>query len=174
MRKAIEADPAELIDAADAQVFRVRRSGVVFKMKARPELLVDYLLQATEAMAPSQAPAAPAQPVDTPSEAPLPPNTGPFLIVRQNRSVVFASPAARTLLTLPEDLSQARFEEPIDVDRVVERTIKSGRRSLDVLIRARAMVFNGEDALGISLRDVTELERVIFVMKKVLSWLIPF
>ncbi len=51
IRKAVEADPADLADAPEAQFFRIRRGGVVFKMRARPELLVEYLLQATEALA---------------------------------------------------------------------------------------------------------------------------
>ncbi len=51
IRKAVEADPADLTDGTEAQPFKIRRGGVVFKMRARPELLVDYLLQATEALA---------------------------------------------------------------------------------------------------------------------------
>ena len=168
IRKALEADPAELVDAADAQVFRIRRGGVVFKMRARPELLVDYMLQATEslAMAPARAalpsPTPPAEAVSGSSasgDTTVPPEhrTGAFLVVRDDRRVVFANPAARTLLALPEDLARARFEEPIDVHRVIEKKIKSGRRSLDVIIRAKEMVYEGEKALGISVRDVTEL-----------------
>ena len=169
IRKALEADPAELVDAADAQVFRIRRGGVVFKMRARPELLVDYMLQATEslAMGPPRAPLPSATPpAEAVSPGPsasgdttVPPEhrTGAFLVVRDDRRVVFANPAARTLLALPEDLARARFEEPIDVHRVIEKKIKSGRRSLDVIIRAKEMVYEGEKALGISVRDVTEL-----------------
>jgi len=160
IRKALEAD-AELMDAADAQVFRIRRGGVVFKMRARPELLVDYMLQATEALAgPPRAAASSVAPGSTPgADTTVPPEhrTGAFLVVRDDGRVVFANPAARNLLTLPEDLSRARFEEPIDVHRVIEKKIKSGRRTLDVIIRAREMVYEGEKALGISVRDVTEL-----------------
>ena len=113
IRKALEADPAELVDAADAQVFRIRRGGVVFKMRARPELLVDYMLQATESLA--LAPARPALPSPSPEakaenpgaiasgDTTVPPEhrTGAFLVVRDDRRVVFANPAARTLLALP-------------------------------------------------------------------------
>ncbi len=169
IRKALEADPAELVDSADAQVFRIRRGGVVFKMRARPELLVDYMLQATESLGAAPAPPAlqsatpPAEAVSPGSMASgdttVPPEhrTGAFLVVRDDRRVVFANPAARTLLALPEDLARARFEEPIDVHRVIEKKIKSGRRSLDVIIRAKEMVYEGEKALGVSVRDVTEL-----------------
>ena len=164
IRKAIEADPADLIDAADAQVFRIRRGGVVFKMRARPELLVDYLLHATESLSPALAPplapplAGPPVPVEDP--VPVEHRTGGFLVVRDDRRVVFANPAARTLLALPEDLGGVRFDEPLDVKRVIEKKIKSGRRSLDVIIRAREMFYEGERALGVSLRDVTELRNL--------------
>ena len=50
IRKAAETERGDLIEAEDAPVFRIRRGGVVFKMRARPELLVDYLLQATESL----------------------------------------------------------------------------------------------------------------------------
>ncbi len=156
VRKAAETDPTELMDHDDAPVFRVRRGGVVYKMKARPELLVDHLLQTIEAMA---APSPAVSPTDT-SAIPVEHRTGAFLVVRDDRQVLFANPAARTLLALPEDLGRARFEEPIDVQRVIEKKIKSGRRSLDVVIRAREMIYEGEKVLGISLRDVTELRNL--------------
>ncbi|MBX7186245.1 MAG: response regulator [Vicinamibacteria bacterium] len=168
IRRAAEADPSELMDHDGAPAFRVRRGGVVYKIKARPELLVEHLLQATEAVgAPSSPPPPPpaaaavatAPPVDT-SAIPVEHRTGAFLVVGDNRKVLFANPAARTLLALPEDLARARFDEPIDVQRVIEKKIKSGRRSLDVVIRAREMVYEGEKALGISLRDVTELRNL--------------
>ena len=164
IQRAAEADPAELMDHDGAPVFRVRRGGVVYKMRARPELLIDHLLQATEAMsapppAETSAPAAPASPTDT-SAIPVEHRTGAFLVVRDDRQVLFANPAARTLLALPEDLRRVRFEEPIDVQRVIEKKIKSGRRSLDVVIRTREMVYEGEKALGISMRDVTELRNL--------------
>ena len=156
IRKAAEADPTELMDHDDAPVFRVRRGGVVYKMKARPELLVDHLLQTIEAM---EAPSPAVSPADT-SAIPVEHRTGAFLVVRDDRQVLFANPAARALLALPEDLGRARFEEPIDVQRVIEKKIKSGRRSLDVVIRAKEMVYEGEKVLGISLRDVTELRNL--------------
>jgi PAS domain S-box-containing protein len=169
IRKAIEADTGELIEAGDAQVFRIRRGGVVFKMKARPELLVDYMLQATEGMAAvaeassSAPPPVSAPPSSAPNpEASVPPEhrTGAFLVVRDDKRVVFANPAAKTMLALPDDLGKARFEETVDVERVIEKKIKSGRRSLDVIIRAKEMVYEGERALGVSLRDVTELRNL--------------
>ena len=168
IRRAAEADPAELMDHDGAPVFRVRRGGVVYKMRARPELLIDHLLQATEAMSASAPPpaeiatpaaTAPASATDT-SAIPVEHRTGAFLVVRDDRQVLFANPAARTLLALPEDLRRVRFEEPIDVQRVIEKKIKSGRRSLDVVIRTREMVYEGEKALGISMRDVTELRNL--------------
>ncbi|MEO8361784.1 MAG: hypothetical protein ABI672_17245, partial [Vicinamibacteria bacterium] len=44
VRKGMETGANEFADGPDAQVYRIRRGGVVFKMKSRPELLVDYLL----------------------------------------------------------------------------------------------------------------------------------
>ncbi len=158
IRKAAEAESADLLDQEDAQVFRIRRGGVVFKLKARPELLVEHLLEATDMLGGSLAPlTSPA--VDPESAAGVPPEhrTGPFVVVRDDRRYLFANPAARALLALPDDIAHARFEEPVDVQRVIEKKIKSGRRSLDVIIRAREMVYEGEKALGVSLRDVTEL-----------------
>ena len=169
IRKAAEADPAELLDGADAQVLRIRRGGAVFKIRARPELLVEHLLQATEAMgAPpplASSPSSPAAPETSEvREAALgaPPEhrSGAFVVVRDDGRVLFANPAARSLLALPEDLGHARFEEPLDVHRVIEKKIKSGRRSLDVIIRTKEMVYEGEKALGVSLRDVTELRNL--------------
>ena len=163
IRRAAEADPAELLDHDDAPLFRVRRAGVVYKMRARPELLVDHLLQATEAMGAAPAPLDVPLPVFSPSDPstlPVEHRTGPFLVVRDDRQVLFANPAARALLALPEDLGRARFEEPIDVQRVIEKRIKSGRRSLDVVIKAKEMIYEGEKVLGISLRDVTELRNL--------------
>jgi PAS domain S-box-containing protein len=166
IRKAIEADASELLDAEGAQVFRIRRGGVVFKMRARPELLVDHLLQAIESLDPSPlspsaapSPPAPHSPQDT-SAIPIEHRTGPFLVVRDDRSVVWANPAARSLLSLPDDLKRAKFEEPMDVQRVIEKKYKSGRRSLDLIIRTREMFYEGEKALGVSLRDVTELRNL--------------
>ena len=159
IRKAMEMDVAELSDAAnDAPVCRVRRGGVVFKLKAHPELLVDYLLQATEA--PIVASAKPPSPPAPPGAGQaLPPEhqTGAYLVVRADRQVIFANPAARSMLALPEDLATARFDEPLDVEKAIEKKIKSGRRSLDVIIRSREIIYEGEKVLGISLRDVTEL-----------------
>jgi PAS domain S-box-containing protein len=169
IRKALDADPAELVDAEDAQVFRIRRGGVVFKMRARPELLVDYMLQATEAMIPpppadspgsSPPPAAPRTAPESQATVPIEHRTGAFLVVGDDRRVLFANPAARILLALPEDLKGARFEEPLDVQRVIEKKFKSGRRSLDIAIRAKQMVYEGENALGVSMRDVTELRNL--------------
>ena len=165
IQKIMVTDAADVGEAADGQVFRVRRGGVVYKMKARPELLVDYMLQATESLAESEpAPASTEGKIAAPSTntGGLPPehNTGAFLVVRDDRSVVFANPAARSLLMLPEDLKRARFEEPIDVERVIEKKFKSGRRSLDVIIKAREVIFDGEKALGVSLKDVTELRNL--------------
>jgi len=163
IRKAAEADPGELLDHDDAPLFRVRRAGVVYKLRARPELLVDHLLQATEALGAPPPPADGPLPTFSPSDPstlPLEHRTGPFLVIREDRQVVFANPAARALLALPEDLGRARFEEPVDVQRVIEKRIKSGRRSLDVVIKAKEMIFEGEKVLGISLRDVTELRNL--------------
>ena len=163
IRKAMEMDVAELSDAAnDAPVCRVRRGGVVFKLKAHPELLVDYLLQATEApiVASAKPPSPPASPPAPPGAGQaLPPEhqTGAYLVVRADRQVIFANPAARSMLALPEDLATARFDEPLDVEKAIEKKIKSGRRSLDVIIRSREIIYEGEKVLGISLRDVTEL-----------------
>ena len=168
IRSAAEADPEELMDHDDAPVFRVRRGGVVYKMRARPELLIDHLLQATDAMGGTPPPAetptfpdtVPATPPADTSAIPVEHRSGAFLVVRDDRQVLFANPAARKLLALPEDLRRARFEEPIDVQRVIEKKIKSGRRSLDVVIRTKEMVYEGEKALGISMRDVTELRNL--------------
>ena len=172
IRKAVETDPADLIDSAEAQMFRIRRGGAVFKLRVRPELLVDYLLQATETLAtpfpappptlpaPSPAGSSPAPPLTGEWVVPAEHRSGAFLVVGDDRRVLFANPAARTLLSLPEDLGPARFEEPLDVERVIEKKFKSGRRSLDIVIRSRAMVYEGEKALGVSLRDVTELRNL--------------
>ncbi|MEO8501611.1 MAG: ATP-binding protein, partial [Vicinamibacteria bacterium] len=162
IRKAAEADPSEFLDSTEAQVFRVRLGGIVFKLRARPELLVEHLLQATEAIR-AQPPAslpgngdAPTNPEGGPG-VPAEHRSGAFVVIRDDRRFLFANPAARSLLALPEDLGRVLFEEPLDVHRVIEKKIKSGRRSLDVVIRTREMVYEGEKALGISLRDVTEL-----------------
>ena len=170
IRRAHEPDASELTDTSSASVFRVRRSGVVFKVKAKPELLAEYMLQATEAAGSASRadpPKAPAPPSDPPPSQPSPAlslgaeqDSGAFLVVREDRTVAFANPAARTLLALPDDLSQARFEEPVDVEKVVERKLKSGRRSIDVLIKTKEIVFDGARALRISLRDVTELRNI--------------
>ena len=162
IRRAAEADPAELMDHEAAPVFRVRRGGVVYKMKARPELLVEHLLQATEAMgARARSAEGALAPSSDTSAIPVEHRTGAFLVVREDRQVLFANPAARALLALPDDLGRARFEEPMDVQRVIEKKIKSGRRSLDVVIRAREMIYEGEKALGVSVRDVTELRNIV-------------
>ncbi|MBK5257626.1 MAG: response regulator [Vicinamibacteria bacterium] len=164
IRKAMDDYSQGLISEADAQVVRIRRDGVVFKMRAKPELLADYMLEALGA--PKQAAAAAVPPESSGSSErdsaaiPAEHRTGAFLVVRADRRVLFANPAARTLLALPEDLGRARFDEPLDVERVIEKKMKSGRRSLDVVIRTREMVFEGEKALGISLRDVTELRNL--------------
>jgi PAS domain S-box-containing protein len=169
IKKAMEEDSQDLASAADAQVFRIRRGGVVFKMRVKPELLVDYMLQATEALGAAAPPVRapdevqePASPQLSQDSAAIPAEhrTGAFLVVRDDRSVLFANPAARALLALPEDLKRARFEEPLDVERVIEKKLKSGRRSLDVVIRTREMVYEGEKALGVSVRDVTELRNL--------------
>ena len=185
VRKAIEIHPEELVDAPDAPVFRVRRGGVVYKMKARPELLIDHLLQATEALSASpQREAIPRPPAMPPPSsrlgappppvlgAPRPPalgvapslpsevNTGAFLVIRDDRRVLFANPAAQDLLALPEDLSKARFEAPFDVNSVVENKINSGRRIFDAAIKVRELSWEGEKALGVSVRDVTELRNL--------------
>ncbi len=171
IRKAVETDPADLIDSDDAQGFRIRRGAAVFKLRARPELLIDYLLQATETLA-TPFPAPPTPPAPLPADSSTSPpttgdwvvppehRTGAFLVVGDDRRVLFANAAARILLSLPDDLERARFEEPLDVERVIEKKIKSGRRSLDIAIRSKAMVYEGEKALGVSLRDVTELRNL--------------
>jgi signal transduction histidine kinase/CheY-like chemotaxis protein len=52
IRKATEAPPMEPTTAGDSEAFRVRgTAGVVYKMRARPELLVEYLVRATEDLA---------------------------------------------------------------------------------------------------------------------------
>jgi PAS domain S-box-containing protein len=156
VRRAAEKDASELQDPDEAPVFRVRRGGTVVKVRAKPELLIEHLLQATEALNGS------ATEVSEPSlaDVPIEHRSGAFLVVRGNRQVLFANPAARTLLALPEDLEHARFDEPIDVQRVIEKKIKSGRRSLDVVIRTKEMLYEGEKVLGISMRDVTELRNL--------------
>jgi PAS domain S-box-containing protein len=174
LRKALESDSGEA-DSDRAEVLRIRRGGVVFKVKARPELLADYMLHATERLAAAiseldsvRAAAAAVQPASLPPPPSAPDAFRPpddagaaaYLVVRSDRSVAFATPAARALLALPEDLRSARFEAPLDVERVVERKMKSGRRSLDVLIRAREVDLDGAKALGVSLRDVTELRNI--------------
>jgi PAS domain S-box-containing protein len=175
IRKALEIDPAELADMGRAPVLRIRRGGVVFKVKAGPELLADYMLNATESLAAAMSELASVRAAATagpaaglPSAPPTPDAFHPpddvgaaaYLVVRSDRSVAFATPAARALLALPEDLALARFDEPVDVEKVVERKVKSGRRSLDVLIRAREVDLEGAKALGVSLRDVTELRNI--------------
>ncbi len=158
VRKAMEAEAQELLRADDAQGFRFRRGGVVFKLKASPELLVDYLLQATEAQAPLPVLARGLSGENAVIATEQ--RTGPFLVVRENRQVLYANPAARVFLALPEDLAKARFDGPLDVQRVIEKKMKSGRRSLDVVIRTKEMVFEGEKVLGVSMRDVTELRNL--------------
>jgi len=161
IRHAADSDPAELLDHEEAPVFRVRRGGAVLKMRARPELLIEHLLQATEALSSSKPGAA--RPGTAPADSsiiPIEHRSGAFLVVRDDRQVLFANPAARSLLALPEDLKRARFEEPIDVQRVIEKKIKSGRRSLDVVIRTKEMIYEGERVLGVSMRDVTELRNL--------------
>ncbi len=179
IRAAIEVDPADLVDAADVPVFRVRRGGVVYKMKARPELLIDYLLQATAALAPTPIGEAalpdlpsPVKPGEAPAVSPDPGlqagspdlsaenNTGAYLVVNDDRQVLFANPAARSLLALPEDLRGARFDEPLDPAQNIERKIKSSRSVIDVSLRAKPLIFQGEKAIGVALRDVTELRNI--------------
>ena len=178
VRKALEIDLDDLVDSPDAPVFRIRRGGVVYKMRARPELLVDHLLQATEALSAGQGNEEPPKPpklVAPPPPAltgdrsrpsvggpPLPSefNTGAFLVIRADRRVLFANPGAQDLLALPPDLSKARFEAPFDVNQVIERKINSGRRIFDAIIKARELSWEGQKALGVSLRDVTELRNL--------------
>jgi PAS domain S-box-containing protein len=164
VRKAMEAESQEMIRTDEAQVFRFRRAGVVFKMRARPELLVDYMLQATEDQGAAPSQSTPAMRTSPPPQdsSLMPPEqrTGPFLIVRDDRQVLYANVAARAFLALPDDLTKVRFEEPLDVQRVIEKKMKSGRRTLDVVIRTKDMIFEGEKALGVSLRDVTELRNL--------------
>jgi PAS domain S-box-containing protein len=177
IRAAIEADPAELTDPGDAPVLRVRRGGVVFKIKARPELLVDYMLQATTTLALTGGVARPQVSSSAPSTGPFATSpdpglqsglaevsagddTGAFLVVRDDRQVLFANPAARSLLALPEDLKGARFEEPLDTGQSIERKIKSDHAVVDVALRARPLIFQGEKAIGVALRDMTELRNI--------------
>lgn len=63
LRKTLDSAPAEASGptAGDSEAFRVRgASGVIYKMRARPELLVDYLVRATEELAsPPEPPVSP-------------------------------------------------------------------------------------------------------------------
>jgi hypothetical protein len=84
IRRAAAADPAELMNRDDAPVFRVRRGGVVYKMKATPELLIDHLLQVTEALG------APLPPGDVRPAAGSPVDTAAIPVDSRSRSTFSA------------------------------------------------------------------------------------